>query len=68
LYEIFKKDGYDGRSNKVKPDDYKKALIEIKERTKMVDELEYPNINKFESSTKSEEALKSSYKSPRSNK
>ncbi len=68
LYEIFKKNGYDGRSNKVKPDDYKKALIEIKERTKMVAELEYPNISKFESSTKSEEALKSSYKSPRFNK
>ncbi len=68
LYEFFKKNGYDGRSNKVKPDDYKKALIEIKERTKMVDELEYPNISKFESSNKSEEALKSSYKSPRFNK
>ena len=68
LYEIFKKNGYDGRDNKVKPDDYNKALVEMSQETKTIDELECPTIDDFKSSNKSEIVSKSSYKIPRSKK
>ena len=68
LYEIFKKNGYDGRDNKVKPDDYNKALVEMSQETKIIDELECPTIDDFKSSNKSEIVSKSSCKIPRSKK
>jgi hypothetical protein len=68
LYNFLKKSGYDGRNDKVKIDDYKKALIEMDKKNKTIDELEYPTIDDFGSSNEGEIVSKSSYKLPKSKK
>lgn len=68
LYSFLKKSGHDGRDNKVKPDDYKKALIEINQETRKIDELEYPTMDNLGASNKSKIVSKSSCKISRSKK